>query len=110
MDQARWAPDNFRTRTTTSIHRQLKPPHINISNGHRLCEVGSRAVSMKRLSTTKAMIAAGSSAATRQPPRQRHRPHAGPANPIKPSVNIASMKPLKSATSPALGGVLTAFS
>ena len=56
---------------STPIQTALAPPQIRISNGHRLWEVGSRAVSTMIRPTTNAITNAGTVAAMRHPPRRR---------------------------------------
>ena len=69
----------------------LVPPHMRISNGHRLWDVGSIAVSTTIRRMTNAMTTAGTAAAMRHPPRHFHRPQNGAPAPTNSSPSTVSM-------------------
>ncbi len=79
-----------------------------ISNGQRLCEVGSRDVSTTIRPTTNAITATGTAAASRHAPRHLHSAHTGA--PMQASTSATSTGAIRnpSARSPAVGGFAAA--
>src|SRR5215472_473538 len=88
------APVARRASVNTTMMTVLSRPTMRISNGHRLCEVGSIETPMIRRTTTKPMSAAGTAAAIRQPPRQCSSARTGITNPHTPSTRTAIPKRL----------------